>query len=94
MIADSILIIGSALSGAAGGTAAVAGLSRWLGEFWLGRILAKEKAKYDKELELLKAEYAEKLGAYKDVLDRSKNLLQAQIDRSVLVTRAHFENRV
>ena len=41
--------------GALGGTVGVFGLSRWLGDAWLGRILDKEKAKYAKEIEKLKA---------------------------------------
>lgn len=81
----------AAAAGAVSGAAAVAGLSRWLGDVWLGRILAGEKAKYDRELEQLKAAYAEKLEGYKDTLERSKNVLQAQIGRSVFVTQAHFE---
>ncbi len=83
--------LGALASGGVGGALMVTGLSRWLGDVWLGRLLAKEKAKYDQQLEQLRAGYAEKLEGYKDALDRSKNLLQAQIERSVFVTRAHFE---
>ncbi len=83
--------LGALASGGVGGALMVTGLSRWLGDVWLGRLLAKEKAKYDQQLEQLRAVYAEKLEGYKDALDRSKNLLQAQIERSVFVTRAHFE---
>jgi hypothetical protein len=45
-------------------------------------------------LEQLKARYAEELEGYKDSLERSKELLKAQIDRSVFVTRAHFETEL
>jgi hypothetical protein len=62
-----------------------------LGDVWLGRILEKEKAKYGRELEQLRAGFAEKLEWYKDALDRSKTLLQARIESSAYVTRAHFE---
>jgi len=41
--------------GAIGGTAAVTGLARWFGDVWLGRLLEKEKAKYARELESVKA---------------------------------------
>lgn len=92
MLATGLVEFASALAaGGIGGALMVTGLSRWLGEVWLGRILAREKAKYDQQLEQLRAGFAEKLEWYRDALDRSKNLLQAQIDRSVLVTRAHFE---
>jgi hypothetical protein len=57
----------------------------------LGRILEGEKANYSRELEQLKAKYAQELEAYRDALQRSKTVLQAEIDRSVFVTRAHFE---
>jgi hypothetical protein len=66
--------------GALGGTAAVYGLSRFLGDAWLGRMLEKEKAKYAKELEGLKSSFAQELEHYR-----------AQLDRSIFVTRAHFE---
>jgi hypothetical protein len=84
-------LLAALASGGIGGAVVAFSLSRWLGDIWLGRILAKEKAKYDQELELIKSRYAEKLEGFKDALDRSKNFLQAQIDRSVFVTRAHFE---
>jgi hypothetical protein len=66
--------------GALGGSVTVLGLSRWLGEVWLGRLLEKEKARYAKEIEKLKATFAQDLEHYR-----------AQLDRSVFVTRAHFE---
>jgi hypothetical protein len=78
-------------AGGIAGAAVVFGLARWLGDVWLGRLLVREKAKYDTELEQLRSRYAEKLESYKDALERSKELLKAQIDRSVFVTRAHFE---
>jgi len=68
------------IGGALGGSAAVFGLSRWLGEAWLGRLLEKEKAKYAREIEHLKAGFAQELERYR-----------AQLDRSILVTRVHFE---
>lgn len=83
--------VGALVGGAIGGTASILGLSRWLGDVWLGRILAREKAKYDVELEKLRAGYAEKLEGYKNELERSKNLLQAHIGRSIFVTQAQLE---
>jgi len=80
---DSSLLLNAVevvFGGALGGTAAVFGLSHWLGEVWLGRILEKEKAKYAKEIESLKAGFAQELEHYR-----------AQLDRSIFVTRAHFE---
>ncbi len=91
LVTGVIEFVGALASGGIGGALTVTGLSRWLGDVWLGRILTREKAKYDQQLEQLRAAYAEKLEGYKDTLDRSKNLLRAQIERSVFVTRAHFE---
>ena len=68
------------VGGAAGGTVAVLGLSRWLGDVWLGRLLEKERAKFAREIEQLKAGFAQELERYR-----------AQLDRSIFVTRAHFE---
>jgi hypothetical protein len=92
MPATSVLqFLGGLVGGGIGGTLVVTGLSRWLGDVWLGHILEKQKAKYGKELEQLKAGFAENLEWYRDALDRSKHLLRARIDSSVFVTRAHFD---
>ena len=84
-------ILAALIGGGIGGAATVTALSRWLGDLWLGRILAREKARYDKELEELRARYTQELTEHKNALERSKNVLQARIDRSTFVTRAHFE---
>jgi hypothetical protein len=70
----------SIISGAVGGSAAVSGLARWLGDRWLGKLLEKEKAEYAGELERIKKEFAQELEHYR-----------ARLDRSTFVTRAHFE---
>lgn len=54
--------------------------ARYLGDFWLGHALAKQKAKYDATLEGLRARYAQEL-----------ERLRAGLDKSVFVTRAQFE---
>jgi hypothetical protein len=59
-----------------GGVGTIYGLSKWLGSMWL----EKQKARYSKELE-----------EFKDGLQKEQKRLQAGIDHSVLVTRAHFE---
>jgi hypothetical protein len=68
-------------------TPAVAGLLGWLGKAYLDRQLAK----HNRELESLKAEYGKQLEGYKAELDTSKRLLQADIDKTILVTKVHFE---
>ncbi len=64
------------VTGTLGGVAAVFGLSKYLGELWLER----QKVQYSKELE-----------EFKDGLQQEQKRLQSRIDRSVFVTRAHFE---
>ncbi len=81
----------SLFGGAASAMAVLFGLSKWLGKVWAGRMLQTEKAMFAKELEELKAKYAHELEEHKDALARSKSVLQAEIDRSVFVSRTHFE---
>lgn len=69
--------------GAVGGSVAVLGLSRWLGDLWLARIIEKERAKYGREIEDLKARFAQELERYR-----------AQLGRSVFVTRAQSETEL
>jgi hypothetical protein len=83
MAVDWITVVVSA----AINTPAVAGLLGWLGK----RRLEHESAQHNSELETLKASYVTELEKYKDQLDRSKLLLQADIDKTILVTRVHFE---
>jgi hypothetical protein len=68
-------------------TPAVAGLLGWLGK----RRLARELADHNERLEGLRARYATELEIYRSSLETSKQLLQAEIDRTVLVSRVHFE---
>jgi hypothetical protein len=54
--------------------------SRFFGDYWFGKLLAKQKAEYDREIEKQKAGFAQGLEHYR-----------ALLDRSIFVTRAHFE---
>lgn len=73
---DLWMTLGNLVTGAVGGTAAVFGLFKYLGNWWLER----QKASYSKELE-----------EFRHALEREQRRVQAEIDRSVFVTRAHFE---
>ena len=53
--------------------------------------LEDAKAQYSKELEGLKAHYSEDLEAFRNKVQQEQKRLQAEIDKSVFVTRAHFE---
>ena len=72
-------IAASVLVSLGGGGTIVLGLSNWLGRVWAERLMEKEKARYEKELENFKAELTrendrtgqrlrEKLALYKDAI--------------------------
>jgi hypothetical protein len=73
---DWITTFESLATGALGGLGTVYWLSGYLGRIWL----EKQKAAYSKELE-----------EFKNALERDKQRIQAEIDRSVFVTRAQFD---
>jgi maltooligosyltrehalose synthase len=73
---DWLTAIESLAAGALGGLGTVYGLSRFLGNLWL----EKQKARYSIELE-----------EFKNQLLKEQKRIQAEIDSSVFVTRAHFE---
>jgi hypothetical protein len=68
-------------------TPAVGGLLGFIGK----RMLQRQTQKHSKELEELKAAYVTELERFKNELDRSKRTLQAEIDKTVLVTKVHFQ---
>jgi len=54
---DTIFQVAFAVIGSVGGAAVIiAGLSSWLGKVWAERLMAKEKAQHDRELEGLRSE--------------------------------------
>jgi hypothetical protein len=75
--ANAVLIV---VGGSAGGAATVTFLARYLGDRWLGHVLEKEKAAYQEELTKLTARFTRELEHYR-----------AQLDRSIFVSRTHFE---
>ena len=50
---EVLKIVAGVIAALGGGGAIVAGLSSWLGKVWANRLMAEEKAKYEKELERL-----------------------------------------
>jgi hypothetical protein len=69
-------IIQGIAGGVLGGTAAAFGVSKFLGKWWI----EKQKAKYSTQLEELKNNFEKEL-----------KRVQADIDRSIFVTHAHFD---
>ncbi len=54
---NTIFQVSFAVIGSVGGAAVIiAGLSNWLGKVWAERLMAKEKAQHDRELESLRSE--------------------------------------
>jgi hypothetical protein len=81
-------IVVSVLVSLGGGGAIVLGLSNWLGKIWAERLMEKEKARYQKELENFKAQLnrendrtgqtlREKLALYKDTITPIVNFIMA-----------------
>jgi hypothetical protein len=68
------------LASLGGGGAIVVMLSSWLGKVWANRILEQDRAHYASELERLKTD-----------LDRTTRLLQGEIEKTLFVTKTHFE---
>ena len=68
-------------------TPAVGGLLGWLGK----RQMAKDMAQHNEQLESLRAKYASELEAYRSDLEQSKKMLQGEIDKTLMVTKVHFE---
>src|SRR5258708_24768683 len=71
---------GAVLVSVGGGGAIVVALSSWLGKGWANRILEADRAKYAREIEQLKGE-----------LERSSRLLQGEIEKTIFLTKTHFE---
>jgi len=63
-----------------GGGLIVIGLSTWLGRVWAERILSADRAKYAREI-------AELQGS----LERTTRLLQGEIEKTIFVSKTHFE---
>lgn len=84
---ELITAVESLVAGALGGLGTVYGLSKWLGSLWLER----QKSQYAKELEGVKTQYATELEIFRDDLQQKQKRIQAVIDKSIFVTRAHFE---
>lgn len=73
-------IAGALVVSVGGSGAIVLGLSSWLGKVWASRILEEDRAKFANELERLKTD-----------LDRTTRLLQGEIEKTLFVTKTHFE---
>ena len=72
---DSFKIIGSVIFSLGGASALILFFSSWLGKVWANRILAEDKAIYQKEIESLKNHFNTQLAYYKNQLEIAKSSL-------------------
>jgi hypothetical protein len=68
------------LASLGGGTAILFGLSSWLGKVWANRILEKEKAEHNKEIEHYKSELNRELTRIGKIQDKELYISKAQYD--------------
>ncbi|HET8923780.1 MAG TPA: hypothetical protein VFN26_12395 [Candidatus Acidoferrum sp.] len=73
-------VAGAVLASLGGGSVIVAAFSNWLGKLWADRLMEKERAQHAKELEKLRSS-----------LERSTRLLQGEIEKTLFVSKTHFE---
>ena len=78
---EALETAGSVLVSLGGGGAIVLALSGWLGKVWAERFLEKDRAAHAAKIELLKND-----------LDRTTRQYQAEIEKTLFVTKTHFES--
>jgi hypothetical protein len=71
---------GAVVLSVGGGGAIVLALSSWLGKVWASRILEQDRAKYAREIEELRSS-----------LERTNRAFQGEIEKTLFVTKTHFE---
>jgi hypothetical protein len=79
-VADVWKVAVAILTALGGGAGIVFASSNWLGRVWADRLLEREKAKHLSDIERLKSE-----------LERVTRTAQAELDKRIVVHRAHFE---
>ena len=79
-ISDVWRVALAVLTSLGGGAVIVLALSSWLGKVWANRILEGERAKYAAEMERLRSS-----------LERTNRLLQGEIEKTIFVSKTHFE---
>jgi hypothetical protein len=73
-------VTAAVISALGGGGAIVLSLSGWLGKVWAARILEADRLKYQKEFERIKNE-----------MELANRQFQAEMDKTIVVHRMHFE---
>ncbi len=79
-IADAWNVASAVLVSLGGGGLIVAAFSNWLGKVWADRLMQRDLARHAEELEKLRSN-----------LEQSQRLLQGEIEKTLFVTKTHFE---
>lgn len=79
-IAEVWKVVEAVLLSLGGGSAIVLGFSNWLGKVWANRLMEKERAAHAAELERLRSS-----------LEKSSRFLQGEIEKTIFVSKTHFE---
>lgn len=88
---DVFGVIGRVVASLGGAALILAALSSFVSKVWLNRILEKDRARYQLEFEALRNQQQQHIERLRVELDSTQRRLQAQIDRTVFVTKVHFE---
>lgn len=84
-------LAGAIIASIGGGAAVLWGLSSFLAKVWVNRLLEKDRLRYQSELERVKGDYQKEIEAVRGHIAAAQRHLQGQIDRTVFVSRVHFE---
>ena len=79
------------LSSLGGGATLVWLMSGWLGRVWAARMLEGFKSQHSQELEALKQKYSRELEMLRTSNEQISRSVQAELDKNVYVTKAHFD---
>jgi len=77
---DLLKLAGAILGSITSAGVIVLGFSSWLGKVWADRLMEKEKAKYEKELEALRNDFDKKMESYKVKLKKSEFIFQKEYE--------------
>ena len=65
--------------------------SGWFGRVWAARILEDSKSRYARELEALKQDFSREIEMLRASNDHISKSVQAELDKNIYVTKAHFD---
>jgi len=93
-ISEILSIAAALLASLGGGGAIVLGMSAWLGKVWAERLMQKEKARHDQELEEFRAKAVQKLAEDKARYERELENFKSHLDRENKRAHQTFEERI